>query len=335
MSLLCVDTFNTDGDKGDSMDLKEDLNLTGRIVTGENFNGKSGAITFFPGDGYAWFHIDNGPAGSRPMGRMRFSYGGKPGDNEVISILQNGLVGIGNSNPQAKLDVAGDISLAGRILTGGKNSGAITLFPGDGWAWFHIDNGPANNRPQGRMRISHGNKPGDHEIMSILQNGFVGIGTSNPQATLDVAGDISLTGDIRLMGADCAEEFEVSGTAQIDPGSVLVINDESKLHPCEEPYDRKVAGVVSGADEYRPGIILGKSGGQNRRIPLALAGKVSCKVDARYSPVKVGDLLTTSPTPGYAMKAVDHARSFGAVIGKALCPLSEGKRNIPILVALQ
>jgi hypothetical protein len=70
-------------------------------------------------------------------------------------------------------------------------------------------------------------------------------------------------------------------------------------------------------------------------MPVALIGKVTCKVDARYGSVEIGDLLTTSPTPGHAMKAVDYASAFGAVIGKALRPLSEGCDLVPILVALQ
>jgi hypothetical protein len=66
-----------------------------------------------------------------------------------------------------------------------------------------------------------------------------------------------------------------------------------------------------------------------------LLGKVFCKVDAQYGAVEVGDLLTTSPTPGHAMKASDPAKAFGAVIGKALRPLTEGHSLIPILIALQ
>jgi len=51
--------------------------------------------------------------------------------------------------------------------------------------------------------------------------------------------------------------------------------------------------------------------------------------------VEVGDLLTTSATPGHAMKATDNARAFGAVLGKALAPLPSGKGLVPILVTLQ
>ena len=82
------------------------LHTLGRISTGQDFT-SAGAITFFPPDGFAWFHIDNGPAGGRPIGRLRFSYGGNPGDFEVISMLQNGNVGIGTPAPATKLHVRG------------------------------------------------------------------------------------------------------------------------------------------------------------------------------------------------------------------------------------
>jgi len=64
-------------------------------------------------------------------------------------------------------------------------------------------------------------------------------------------------------------------------------------------------------------------------------GKVYCKVDAQYSPIEIGDLLTTSATPGHAMKALDHLKAFGAIIGKALHPLKKGQGLISIMIALQ
>jgi hypothetical protein len=62
-------------------------------------------------------------------------------------------------------------------------------------------------------------------------------------------------------------------------------------------------------------------------MPLALTGKVYCKADAQYAPIEVGDLLTTSSTAGHAMKATDHDRAFGAVLGKALGLLSTARHE--------
>src|SRR5262249_33756549 len=133
----------------------------------------------------------------------------------------------------------------------------------------------------------------------------------------------------------CAEDFDVEDAQALEPGTVMVVGDADRLHQSKEAYDKQVAGVLSGAGDCRPAIILGRELSQNNRLPLALTGKVFCKVDAQYSPVGVGDLLTTSDTPGHAMKATDPLKAFGSVIGKALRPLHEGQGLIPILIALQ
>lgn len=108
-----------------------------------------------------------------------------------------------------------------------------------------------------------------------------------------------------------------------------------KAEPSQFAYDKHVAGVISGAGSYKPGIVLDKQGDKPNRKPIALVGKVYCKVDAQYGAIETGDLLTTSSTLGHAMKATDHQRAFGAVIGKALRPLLSGRDLIPILIALQ
>ena len=115
----------------------------------------------------------------------------------------------------------------------------------------------------------------------------------------------------------------------------MVIGGDGRLHPSTAAYDRRVAGVISGAGECKPGIILDRNPSTSPRGPVALLGKVFCKVDAAYGAIEVGDMLTTSPTPGHAMRAEDAARSFGAVIGKALGSHASGPGLIPVLVAMQ
>jgi hypothetical protein len=69
---------------------------------------------------------------------------------------------------------------------------------------------------------------------------------------------------------------------------------------------------------------------------VALAGRVYCNVDATHEAISPGDLLTTSSTPGYAMKATDPARSTGAILGKAMGGLERGQKGqILVLVTLQ
>jgi hypothetical protein len=92
---------------------------------------------------------------------------------------------------------------------------------------------------------------------------------------------------------------------------------------------------MSGAGDYKPAIVLDKRPSDRPRAPIALVGKVWCKVDAAFGAIAPGDLLTTSPSLGHAMRAEDPQRAFGAVLGKALKALSSGRAMLPILVTLQ
>ena len=140
------------------------------------------------------------------------------------------------------------------------------------------------------------------------------------------------SGDIILSNGDCAEEFDMTDAS---PGSVMVIAGDERLAVATRPYDRRVAGVVSGAGSYRPGIVLDRRPDAPERPAVAIAGKVYCQVDASYGPIAGGDLLVSSATSGHAMVAADPALWPGAVLGKALRPWSEGRGLIPILVTLQ
>lgn len=147
-------------------------------------------------------------------------------------------------------------------------------------------------------------------------------------------GLLRVTGEIECPGADLAEQFGVVGELAAEPGCVVVLAGEDRIRVSEQPYDRRVAGIVSGAGSYRPAMVLDRQPGDDRR-PLALTGKVWCNAEADSGPIGLGDLLTTSATPGHAMRAGDPRRAFGAVIGKALGSLASGRGLIPVLVALQ
>ncbi len=145
-----------------------------------------------------------------------------------------------------------------------------------------------------------------------------------------------------LGGSDLAEPFNVHSqapAAAVQPGMVVVIDPSNPgdLRLADQPYDTKVAGVISGANGLSPGMVM-KAEGQEKadgEHPVAMTGRVWCYVDAAFGAVKPGDRLTTSATPGHAMKADETARCGGAVIGKAMTELKDGKGLVLVLVNLQ
>jgi hypothetical protein len=280
-----------------------------------------------------------------------FSFGGNgafsidapgiPGGRFLVD--NSGNLGLGTTSPQAKLDVS--ISGGGSpqpfvarlhqesTLGVGQDSNALLRFShwnGSNSREWTIGTGSAS-------LFGHPDFFGIHDTVSgvgLVIDQFANVTMSH---NLTVGGNISVSGDVQLTGADCAEQFDLSGGAELpEPGTVVVLGDGGGLVVSQQPYDRKAVGVISGAGDYRQAILLDKRDDcSERRAAVALAGKVWCRVDARYAPVEVGDLLTTSPTPGYAMKATDPLRAFGSVVGKALRALDGKQGLIPIVVALQ
>jgi hypothetical protein len=201
----------------------------------------------------------------------------------------------------------------------------------------------ATNEPDAGVAIAQ-NSGVNVLVQASGAGGFIGTTSNHPlvfrtndqdRVVVDTAGNLRVNGDVILTNADCAEDFDVADAAVVDPGTVMVLGDEGKLEHSQHAYDKRVAGVISGAGGYRPAIVLDRQQAVSHRTAIALVGKVYCKVDATDAPIEVGDLLTTSETPGHAMKATDPLKAFGAVIGKALQRLGDGRGLIPVLIALQ
>lgn len=197
---------------------------------------------------------------------------------------------------------------------------------------------------------------GPVEAMRIASTGNVGIGTTNPGATLEVNGNVKLTSGSGasmtypdgttqstawngvLSGGDYAESVNVSGDREeYEPGDVLVIDpaSEGKFLRASAPYSTAVTGIYS----TKPGVVgrrqLTARAHMKEEVPMAMTGIVPTKVSAENGPIKPGDLLVTSSKPGYAMKGTDRTQMLGAVIGKAIGHLDSGVGVIEAVVTLQ
>lgn len=165
-------------------------------------------------------------------------------------------------------------------------------------------------------------------------------GQGNPAGHFQ--GNVIVTGDLILSGGDVAEDFDVAERVndpdEVSPGTVVVLDSDGALAPCRHDYDTSVAGAVAGAGDRTPALVLDRRQPErteeSSRSAVAVTGKVWCRADASSRPIHVGNLLTTSSTPGHAMAAVDRDAAFGAVLGKALTPLISGTGLVLVLVGL-
>jgi hypothetical protein len=140
-------------------------------------------------------------------------------------------------------------------------------------------------------------------------------------------------------GSDLSERFDINaGDLEPEPGMLVSIDpaNPGELVLSTSAYDRTAAGVISGAGGVNPGMLMGQAGSiANGKHPVALTGRVYCHVDASFGEIEPGDLITTSSTPGHGMKVGDHDQAQGAIIGKAMTGLKEGRGLVLVLVSLQ
>jgi hypothetical protein len=140
-------------------------------------------------------------------------------------------------------------------------------------------------------------------------------------------------------GSDLSEQFDIETIGKLaEPGMVVSIDPErpGRLKLSGKAYDKRVAGVISGAGGVKPGMLMGQRGSEaDGELPVALVGRVYVWADATHSPIEPGDLLTTADRPGHAMRVDEVSRAAGAILGKAMTGLDDGQGLVLVLVSLQ
>jgi len=288
-----------------------------------------------PADGYAWFSglringADQSNTVYHASGNLLITteVSGYVGIGDAthgpILAINNGRVGVGMTNPSQRLDVTGGYSLLNGLRVSGLDT-ANTIYQASGNIVISVE----TPNYVGLGDASNG-------AALAVKSGNVGIGTTNPAARFHVAGNAQVDGNIAAKYQDIAEWVRTSSA--LSSGTIVAIDtqDTNRVVASNKPFDTRVAGVVS----RQPGIVLGEPG--EGKAMIAHSGRVRVKVDANYGSIAVGDLLVTSPTPGYAMRSEPvniggtEMHRPGTLIGKALEPLSVGQAEILVLLTLQ
>ncbi|MCB9851605.1 MAG: hypothetical protein H6819_00810 [Phycisphaerales bacterium] len=257
-------------------------------------------------------------------------------DSEAVRIDANGIDGGAYINLY-------DSGVAAVILTAddGNDGGNLTLKTADQVS-LRADAADGNN--SARLTLYQSGQTG--VIIDAKKDGGIGsymemrdaLGNARIVFDTDFAGNARIiTEELQINGgSDLSEQFEIKSPAAIEPGSVVCIDptNPGALIVSNRANDRTVAGIVSGAGGVRTGMMMGQSGSiADGRYPVALTGRVYCKVDMTKGEIQPGDLLTTSDKPGHCMKVSDHDAAQGAIIGKAMTSPKDGL--VLVLVSLQ
>ena len=277
--------------------------------------------------------------------------------NTLTIKRHNGRVGIGTTNPLGPLHVLRDeeagstgienanLAWFERDVDGTKLGLGIYGYPNTQAAATYI---------RGSTMLYSNSSAATLQIVSVHPNSQMRFHVGGWQTTasekmrltstevtindnLIVNGQGEFQNKIIVQGADIAEKFNIN-TSNATPDMLVSIdpNHPGELTISQEAYDKKIVGVISGANCVQAGMMLAQAGTlADGDTPVAIAGRVYCFADASQEPIHVGDFLTSSSIAGYARKASDLDKARGAIVGKAMTGLEEGHGKVLILISLQ
>jgi hypothetical protein len=257
------------------------------------------------------------------------------------SNVGNGVAGVNNSTTQPAVygfNRAGGTAILGN---GGTGTG-VNGISSSGFGLSGLSNssigvlGATTNGRAGVVGVAHGQSfSTDHWggfYFGVYSFGSLGIYNGSAYCTGAYNASYAL---------DVAEWVKVNDPS-IENGDIIVLDKKNtkSFVKSNSSYNTLVAGIISTEPGYvTGGHTKGSDFLTNEEMEakgyrmLALAGQVPTKVSAENGPIEIGDLLTTSNTAGYAMKATDP--KIGTIVGKAMEPLASGKGKIMVLVTLQ
>jgi hypothetical protein len=250
-----------------------------------------------------------------------------------ISIGGNGSnVGIGMLTPRERLDVNGNLRAFGAVFAN------AAVF--DSSLRMEQDRDRDRDRDRTRQdwqRDRDRDRERDNARGYRDEDVILGLGRYHSRVfRVDDQGSVYAAKGFFTGGVDYAESVAVTGErVTYTPGDVMAIDEKAPdgFSVTRTAYSTLVAGVYS----TQPGMLASTHPMEPEKfageVPLAMFGIVPCKVSAENGAISRGDLLVSAATPGYAMKGTDKSKMLGAIIGKALDPLTSGTGVIRVLLS--
>ena len=343
------------GSTGGRLTLNNTNGSSRAILEGEN---AGGLLTLYQADGAVGAVLYGNDAGSGALslrntnGSARLRAYGGPSNGSLQLYNDAGLLSLNLYNyngDEGTISVRNSAGAETVYLWGrdgfGNGDGQIGLKKASGTETITMQAGEGSGGAQILMRNAAGAQTVQLDS-DAGGAGFLALYTTNGSAPIvldaDVNGDGRITTQVLQItgGSDLSENFDINVDKDtLLPGMIVSIDSKNvgELVLCQQAFDKKVAGIVSGAGGVKTGMLMGQAGTKaDGKHPVALTGRVYCWVDADAGgSVEAGDLITTSNTPGHGMKVSNHALASGSIIGKAMSPLEKGKGLVLVLVSLQ
>lgn len=240
----------------------------------------------------------------------------RTGGGDRLFIDSIGQVGIGTSVPVEKLTVSGNALI--------KNGGSIFL-----------------DKSSGTRTVEIKSTESGVDGASILLYNNAGVVTIEMDADYGDGDGRVITSELQIKGgSDLSEKFDVSDAEKNDlkPGMLVSIDTDNDGMLCitKEVNDKKIVGVISGANGIKTGMLMGQEESiANGKYAVALVGRVYVLSTNEGGEINPGDFLTSSSKAGFAKKALNFMEAQGAIIGKAMGKADPTTGYVLVLINLQ
>jgi hypothetical protein len=164
-----------------------------------------------------------------------------------------------------------------------------------------------------------------NSVLAASETGDITLTNNKAEKILSVdsAGNAAFAGSLTTKGGtSIAQDYPTTDTTMHE-GDVISLSDTTSgaIQKSTAAYDNKLMGVYSA----KPGILISEASNSAALVPVALSGQAMVTVNDETGAIHKGDFLTSSSTPGVAMKSVKP----GIVLGRAMGDFSCGV-NSPV-----